>query len=177
MTSTTKLQEKQNRLGEKGVTRIRSKRVAWSTLTKSASQALSSSSTEEPRSSGFGASTCFLQYSMTFDKILLVTLGKGIPLSAQSSSIMCLIVCDSKATASSTSNVSPSELFSVIFRPEDIFRDLWLSREKREMGVIRFVSERKRKERKERERKSKENQPTDGDWKALIALFIHIFIN
>ncbi|PON93938.1 hypothetical protein TorRG33x02_103280 [Trema orientale] len=100
---------------------MRSKRVAWSTLTKSASQTLrSSSAVAEARSSDLGASTCFLQYSMTLDKILLVTLGRGIPLSAQSSSIMCLMVCDSRATASSTSKVSPSELFRVIFLTDDI---------------------------------------------------------
>lgn len=96
---------------------MRSKRVAWSTFTKSASQLLSSSSAD--RSSVLGASTCLLQYSITFAKILLVTLGNGIPLSAQSSSIICLIVCDSNATASSTSNDSPSELLRVIFLPED----------------------------------------------------------
>ena len=97
---------------------MRSKSVAWSTLTKSASQALSSSSLGF--SSAQLASTCFLQYSITLARILLVTLGRGIPLSAQLSSIMCLIVWDSTATASSTSKASPSELFSVIFFVEAI---------------------------------------------------------
>ena len=105
-----------------GDTKMRSKRVFWSTLTNSASQALSSSS-EEDRSSedlAAAASTCFLQYSMTLERILPVTLGSGMALSAQSSSIMCLMVCDSNATASSTSKVSPSELFRVTFFPEDM---------------------------------------------------------
>ena len=115
---------------------MRSNKVAWSTLTNSLSQVLRSSSTEPVRSSGLGDSTCFLQYSITLDKILLLTLGRGIPLSAQSSSIMCLIVCDSKATASSTSKISPSELFKVIFRPEDMvaclgFGEVRKHREKR----------------------------------------------
>ncbi|KAK3410502.1 hypothetical protein EUGRSUZ_J02475 [Eucalyptus grandis] len=97
---------------------MRSKRVAWSTLTNSASQALRSSSVV--RSSGLADSTCFLQYSMTFARIRLVTLGSGISPSAQSSSIMCLMICDWTATASSTSNDSPSELRRVIFFADDI---------------------------------------------------------
>ena len=113
--------EKKNWKIWEGQTKMRSKRVAWSTLTNSRSQFLSSSSAEATRSSAFGVSTCFLQYSMTFDKILLVTFGRGIPLSAQSSSIMCFIVWDSNATASSTSKVSPSELFSVIFLDDIVF--------------------------------------------------------
>lgn len=96
---------------------MRSNRVFWSTLTKSASQFLRSSS--RALSSFFSprASTCFLQYSMTFERIVLVTFGNGITVSAQSSSTMCLIVCDSRATVSSTSKVSPSELLRVIFFP------------------------------------------------------------
>lgn len=102
-------------------TKIRSKSVAWSTLTKSASKALSSSSetAEASLSSALvaeaAASTWRLQYSMTLERIFPVTLGRGITLSAQSSSIMCLIVCDSTATVSSTSKTSPSELRKVIF--------------------------------------------------------------
>ncbi|WRX23421.1 hypothetical protein QQP08_015908 [Theobroma cacao] len=38
---------------------------------------------------------------------------------AQSSSIMCLIVCNSAATASFTSNASPSELINIIFLEVD----------------------------------------------------------
>ncbi|MFS8025150.1 hypothetical protein Hanom_Chr16g01471531 [Helianthus anomalus] len=52
--------------------------------------------------------------------ILLVTLGKGMVVFAQSSSIMCLIVCDSNATTSSTSNVSPSELFNTMVFCDDM---------------------------------------------------------
>ncbi|CAI0398544.1 unnamed protein product [Linum tenue] len=51
---------------------------------------------------------------MTLARIPPVTLGRGMPLSAQSSSIMCLIVWDIIATASSTSNDSPSLLFRVM---------------------------------------------------------------
>ncbi|KAK3413769.1 hypothetical protein EUGRSUZ_I02320 [Eucalyptus grandis] len=94
-------------------TRIRSHRVAWSTLTNSASQALRSSSLT--RSSAVADSTCFLQYSITMPRILLFTLGSGIASSVQQSSITCLITCDSSATDCSTSNDSPSELRSVIF--------------------------------------------------------------
>lgn len=112
---------------------MRSNRVAWSTFTNSVSQVLRSSSAALLlRSSPFGVSTCFLQYSITFARILLVTFGNGIPLSAQSSSTMCLIVCDSSATASSTSNDSPSELLSVIFLGEDIVSNLITFRSKRE---------------------------------------------
>ncbi|KAG5526820.1 hypothetical protein RHGRI_032927 [Rhododendron griersonianum] len=92
---------------------MRSKRTAWSTLTNSVSNVLSSSSTA--LSSDLAAdSTCLLQYSMTLARILLVTLGRGMLVSAQLSSIMCLMVCDSTATASSTSKVSPSELLSTM---------------------------------------------------------------
>lgn len=108
--------------GARDLTRMRSNKVAWSTLTKSASQVLSSSSAilEEVSSADLeeaaaAASTCFLQYSITLERILLVTLGRGMPFPAQSSSIMCLIVWDSMATVSSTSKTSPSELFRVIF--------------------------------------------------------------
>ncbi|MFS8025147.1 hypothetical protein Hanom_Chr16g01471761 [Helianthus anomalus] len=52
--------------------------------------------------------------------ILLVTLGKGMVVLAQSSSIMCLIVCDSNATTSSTSKVSPSELFKTMVFCDDM---------------------------------------------------------
>jgi len=122
---------------------MRSKSVAWSTLTKSASQALRSSS--EGLSSGLAASTCFLQYSITLARILLVTFGRGMPLSAQSSSIMCFMVCDSSATASSTSNASPSELFRVIFLADDmmICRRWWLwfrTKETKEKGKSRTLT-------------------------------------
>ena len=141
---------------KKGLTSMRSKKVAWTTLTKSASQALRSSSpAEEARSSDLGASTCFLQYSMTLERILLVTFGRGIPLSAQSSSIMCLIVWDSRATASSTSKVSPSELFRIIFLPDAIASEISsavtaMGRGRQRIGI----------EKEERERKDK---GTDGE--------------
>lgn len=51
---------------------------------------------------------CFLQYSRSFPRMLLVTFGKGIALSEKPSSTMCLIVCDYRATASSISNLSSS---------------------------------------------------------------------
>ena len=95
---------------------MRSKSVAWSTLTNSASQSLRSSSA----AGAAEESEWRLQYSMTLERILLVTLGKGIPLSAHSSSTMCLIVCDCSATASSTSNDAPSELRSTIFLADDV---------------------------------------------------------
>lgn len=97
---------------------MRSNKVPWSTLTKSASKLFNSSSLA--LSSDLGVSTCFLQYSMTLARILLVTLGRGMEVSAQSSSIMCLMVCDSTATASSTSKVSLSELLSTIIFPVDM---------------------------------------------------------
>ncbi|KAE8055208.1 hypothetical protein FH972_012065 [Carpinus fangiana] len=86
---------------------MRSKRVPWSTLTNSASQALRSSSSEVERSSdaatALGASTCFLQYLMTLERILLVTFGSGMPLSAQSSSIWWAL----SGTASSDFELCP----------------------------------------------------------------------
>ncbi len=95
------------------LTKIRSNRVAWSTFTKSWSQALTSSSGVAGLSSvDFWLSTWYLQYSITFARILLETLGNGIGWSTPVSSIMFFTVCDSKATASSTSNISSSELFS-----------------------------------------------------------------
>lgn len=60
---------------------------------------------------------------MTLERILLVTLGKGILFLTQSSPIMCSIVCDSNATTSSTLNAFPSKLFSVIFLCVDILVD------------------------------------------------------
>jgi hypothetical protein len=60
---------------------MRSKRVAWSTLTKSVSKVLSSVSTALELMSGSGPAaharvwTCFLQYSMTLERILALTLG------------------------------------------------------------------------------------------------------
>jgi hypothetical protein len=113
----------------RALTRMRSKRVAWSTLTKSASQFLRSSpeaavvgaelllapeSSAPALAAAAAAWTCLLQYSITLDRIFELTLGSGMPLSAQSSSIMWRMVCDSIATASSTSNSSPSELLRVI---------------------------------------------------------------
>lgn len=94
-------------------TKIRSNKVAWSTLTNSASQALTSSSDVAGLSSDdFWLSTWYLQYSITFAKILLETFGNGIGWSMPVSSIMFFTACDSNATASSTSNISSSELFS-----------------------------------------------------------------
>ncbi|KAL6989127.1 hypothetical protein U1Q18_014878 [Sarracenia purpurea var. burkii] len=97
---------------------MRSKRVPWSTLTNSASKVLSSSSAV--LSSDLGVSTCFLQYLMTLAKILLMTFGNGMLVSAQVSSIRCLMVCDSNAIASSTSNVSPFELFNTMIFDVDM---------------------------------------------------------
>ena len=106
---------------------MRSKRVAWSTLTKSASQALSSSLTA--CSSALGVSTCFLQYSITFARILLVTFGNGIALSIMglitcNSSIMGLITSNSIAATTSRPKSSPSELLRVIIFEEAMIRDL-----------------------------------------------------
>lgn len=101
---------------------MRSKRVAWSTLTNSASQDLRSLSSEAPAEAEAEeeASEWRLQYSMTLERILLVTLGKGMALSSETSSTMCFIVCDCSATASSTSKDSPSELRSTIFFDDDV---------------------------------------------------------
>ncbi|KAG5547665.1 hypothetical protein RHGRI_013382 [Rhododendron griersonianum] len=100
---------------------MRSKSTPWSTSTNLASHFLRASSLAASLSTSSAAlpapeaSTCFLQYSMTLARILLVTLGRGMVLSAQSSSIMCLMVWDSRATVSSTSKVSPSDDFRTIF--------------------------------------------------------------
>nr|GMD35812.1 DNA (cytosine-5)-methyltransferase CMT3-like [Ipomoea batatas] len=53
--------------------------------------------------------------NVTLSLLPLVTLDKAMQLSAHSSSIICFIVCDSRATVSVTSKTSPSELFRVIF--------------------------------------------------------------
>lgn len=68
------------------------------------------------------ASAWRLVYSTTLAKILLVTFGRGMAASAQSSSIMFLIVCDSMAAASSTSKVWPSEVSNtnIFFEEVDI---------------------------------------------------------
>lgn len=92
---------------------MRWNRVATSTLTNSASQALRLSSAL--RSSDLELSTCILQYSITIARIPLVTFGRGMAPSEKPSSIMCLIVCNSNATMSSTSNVTPSELIKFTF--------------------------------------------------------------
>ena len=123
-------------------TMMRSKRTFRSTLMNWVSQALSSSLDSEDLESE--EDVCSLQYWMTSESMWLVTLGNGIALLAQSSSIKLFIVCDSIATVSSTSKISPSELFSVTFFTEDI--------------VNRFHTNTKRKER-ERERKR------EKDWR------------
>ena len=81
---------------------MRSKSVAWSTLTNSASQFFKSSAGcagafPPPASTGFAARTWLLQYSMTFERISESMLGSVIPFLAQSSSsssIMWRIVLD-----------------------------------------------------------------------------------
>ena len=88
---------------------MRGKRVFWSMSMNSASQVLSASDSDSDDS------TCFLQYSITRARVSLLTLGTGITLSTQSSSIKCFIVSESIATLSSISNVSLSELLSVMF--------------------------------------------------------------
>ena len=81
---------------------MRSKRVVRSTLTKSSSLSLTA---------------CFLQYSITVARILLVTFRSRIALLARLSLIMRLILRlifrDSVATATSRSKVSLSELLRV----------------------------------------------------------------
>lgn len=65
------------------------------------------------------------KYADHYSKTLLVTLGRGMMVSAQLSSIMCLIAYDCRATASSISNISPSELFiTIIFDFEDDEEDM-----------------------------------------------------
>ena len=109
---------------------MRSKRTFRSTLMNWVSQALSSSlDLEELESED---DVCSLQYWMTSESMWLVTLGNGISLLAQSSSIKLFIVCDSIATVSSTSKISPSELFSVTFFTEDILSIVLTQTQKRE---------------------------------------------
>jgi len=136
---------------------MRSKRVFLSTLTNSASQLfINSSFPVIVASLSASASTCFLQYSITLARILLVTLGNGMSFSAQSSSIICLMVCDSTATASSTTNVSPSEDFSVIFFDSDI---LGKNLEREKNPKLSFFK---------REMKS-ENE--DWGWKGMVLFY------
>nr|GMD37540.1 DNA (cytosine-5)-methyltransferase CMT3-like isoform X2 [Ipomoea batatas] len=85
-------------------------------------------------------------------------LDKGMQLSAQSSSIMCFIVCDSLATVFVTSKTSPSELFRVIFlvspaSEDDIVSLAALDRAENEececLGVVSENRVERRGERKE----------------------------
>ena len=111
-------------------TMMRSKRTFRSTLMNWVSQALSSSLDLEDLESE--EDVCSLQYWMTSESMWLVTLGNGIAVSAQSSSIKFFIVCDSIATLSSTSKISPSELFSVTFFTEDIVNRFHTNTKKKE---------------------------------------------
>ena len=136
-------------------TMMRSKRTFRSTLMNWVSQALSSSLDSEDLESE--EDVCSLQYWMTSESMWLVTLGNGIALLAQSSSIKLFIVCDSIATVSSTSKISPSELFSVTFFTEDI--------------VNRFHTNTKKKER-ERERDWRREKKREGSEVFISSIFV-----
>jgi hypothetical protein len=123
---------------------MRSKRVECSTLTKSASKILSSSSADllvvPAASPGPVGSACLLQYSMTLTRMWEVTLGSGMPLSAQPSSIIFLRVIDCIATDSFTSNswlslLRSISIFSFTFSataidllasPSDVLESRWI---------------------------------------------------
>ncbi|KAL8166827.1 hypothetical protein V2J09_008326 [Rumex salicifolius] len=107
-------------------TKTRSKCASQSSLTNSSSNffscALKAASASAPDLGG--VSMCFLQYSITLARVLPLTLGRMIVFSSVNSSIMSLIVTDSDATASSTSNVSLSLLVRIHFLLDlDIFGD------------------------------------------------------
>ena len=71
-------------VGCRGPTRMSSNRVAWSTLTKSLSQVVTSSSVFDGLSSSvlLLAATWNLQYSITFDRIFAETFGSGTVVSS-----------------------------------------------------------------------------------------------
>ena len=62
---------------------------------------------------------CLLQYSMIKESVSPVTLGKGMVLEAQLSSIIWVIVCDWNAAASSMKKDWPSQLIRLIVFDED----------------------------------------------------------
>lgn len=91
---------------------MRSKRVSWGHSTNFLSQSLRLSWRSLPSAL---ASTCFLQYSRTLSRIRPFTFGMGTILASTSSSTICLIVSDSKATAISITNSLLSELLNTTF--------------------------------------------------------------